>query len=246
MTLNFKFDDNIHWQPAPDITVQARAFSFFLQCLHAPEEFDKFTTRRHRIFTPDDFKKPFLTPGELEQVNEFKSLKKQIEWMAGRQLVKEMVCRISRGTTDPRDITISYREQGAPFLSRFPHIFISISHAGTYAAAALTRTPGTILGLDLERIRSMPEPGFMRIAFTPAEIKELGEDPREVFRSWTLKEAYLKYIQKGFNENLHHVEILNHAIRHRGRESGVEIFMSTIGREYWLSLVRGRADQVSM
>ena len=60
-------------------------------------------------------------------------------------------------------------------------------------------------------------PHVSRVAFTPREVAELeGAPDTEWYRRWTLKEAYLKYIAKGFHESLKKVEILNCGICHNG------------------------------
>ena len=229
----------MQWHPVPDITVELLSFCHFINRLHQPQRYEGYATRRPMVFSPSDFTDPFLCPEELEQVNGFKSLKKQIEWMTGRRLVKEMVRREVNPASDLRDITIAYHEQGAPFLPRFSHLPISISHSGEYAAVALSRNRDIRPGMDLEKIKSMPDAGFMNLAFTPTEIKSLGNDSIQVFRSWTLKEAFLKYIQKGFNESLQHVEILGDTICHRKVPCPVKCLTATIGDRYFLSLVLG-------
>ena len=237
--LTLRPDDNIHWSPEPGIIVQARKFSAFMKTIHDPGRFHKFATRRAAWFTPGDFILPFLSPAELEAVNRFKSLKKQVEWMAGRSLVKEMVCAATPKGTKRSDITISYHAQGAPFLPRYPEIHISITHSGDYAAVALCQNENRTMGLDLEKIGPAPDAGFMKLAFTEAERKYMGDDPMKIFRSWTLKEAFLKYIKKGFNESLHKVEIYPDVLLYKGIEAQINLFCATLGLDYSISLVTG-------
>jgi 4'-phosphopantetheinyl transferase len=237
--LTLRPDDNIHWYPEPGIIVQARKFSAFMKTIHGPGRFHGFATRRAACFTPEDFIFPFLSPAELEAVNRFKSLKKQVEWMAGRSLTKEMVCAVTPKGTTASDITISYRDEGAPFLPRYPGIHISITHSGNYAAVALCCDANRTMGLDLEEIGPAPDTGFMRLAFTPAEREYMEDDPMKIFRSWTLKEAFLKYIKKGFNESLHQVEIHHDVILYKGIKTQINLFCATIGLDYSISLVTG-------
>ncbi len=238
--LTLKPDDNIHWSPEPGIIVQVRKFSAFMKTLHDPARFHGFATRRATEFTPGDFIRSFLSPEELEVVNQFKSLKKQIEWMAGRSLVKEMVCGTAQEGTKAWEIAIAYREQGAPFLPRYPKIHISITHSGDYAAVALCQHGSRTMGLDLEEIGPAPDAGFMKLAFTPAEREYMENDPMKIFRGWTLKEAFLKYIKKGFNENLHKVEIFPDVILYKGVKARVNLFCATLGLDYCISLVTGK------
>ena len=229
--------DTIFWQPQSDIIVQIKTFSSFLKTMHDPDRFHDFVTRRYQKFTPDDFIHPFLNPVELETVNRFKSLKKQIEWMTGRCLVKEMVKQATTKTKKLSDINIAHQDEGAPFLPLYPEIQISITHSGRYAAVALCCEKNRSLGLDLEEIGPAPDQGFMKLAFTPREREYLEKDPLKIFRSWTLKEAFLKYIKKGFHESLHKVEIHDNIILHRGTRANVNVFCANIGREYSISLI---------
>ena len=53
----------------------------------------------------------------------------------------------------------------------------------------------------------------------------------------TLKEAYLKFIKKGFNESLHHVEVLNGQIYHHKNKIPLDTRCEKIAPNYLLSIV---------
>ena len=73
------------------------------------------------------------------------------------------------------------------------------------------------MAVDLEKVDEGRMPHVARVAFSQAEIDELtGSSDAEWYRRWTMKEAFLKYIGKGFHENLKRVEILNRGICHNG------------------------------
>jgi len=58
------------------------------------------------------------------------------------------------------------------------------------------------------------------------------------FKSWTAKEAYLKYIKKGFHESLKQVEVINGRIYHHHRiVPDVALFSGRVNNEYSLSLI---------
>ncbi len=243
-----------------------------------------FAIRRNCSFMHSDFTQCFLSDEELEQVNGYKSFKKQVEWLAGRFIVKNMVRELEvfyANTVDTTDtanpliiialdqIRISYRAQGAPFLEMHPHINISISHSGDYAAAALynikpASTPASTpasenasesvsknsieistsmnsasmnIGLDIEKVGKLPDHYFIKTAFTEREIQNIILTPREVFRCWTVKEAFLKYIGKGFNESLHSVEILDRTLFYGGKPMDVTVHSFFFENCYALSLI---------
>ncbi len=77
----------------------------------------------------------------------------------------------------------------------------------------------------------------MKTAFTQNEIAHLKDDAAQIFKNWTIKEAYLKYIKKGFNESLHRVEVINNEILHNNNKINVDMFSTFINDDYVLSLV---------
>jgi 4'-phosphopantetheinyl transferase len=128
---------------------------------------------RSRLFDPQMFAVPFLSEAELIRVNRFKALKKQMEWICGRFALK----LLARDILDPAmpldQIRIDYREKGAPYLTQFPEIPVSLSHSGDYTAAAVTPDTKMTLGIDIEKIGHMPDQGFMKTAFTEDEIRHM-------------------------------------------------------------------------
>jgi 4'-phosphopantetheinyl transferase len=160
----------------------------------------------------------FLAADEMAQVNRFKALKRQVEWIAGRLAVKSLVARWLTPELPPTGIQVVHHPQGAPYLIGAPHIPLSISHAGGYAAAGLLLEPGQTLGLDIEQVKARAVAAIRSTAFSEEERRALpGTDPDPVFRRWCLKEAFLKYIGRGFHENLTRVEILDGTVRHHGQ-----------------------------
>ena len=193
----------------------------------------------NELFKKEDFAFALLSREEINQINRFKALKKQIEWMAGRFLAKQMLAHFFFAGTPLDCISLDYLEQGAPFCVQKPGLNFSLSHSGTYTACALARQPGTRPGVDLEKISAAPDTAFLTTAFTPEENRHMGNDPARIFTGWTLKEAFLKYIRKGFNESLQQVEVLPGGIFHRGRKAAVDTFSTRIGETYILSMVTG-------
>lgn len=195
---------------------------------------------KHREFNHSLFRKAFLSDDELIRVNRFKALKKQMEWICGRFALKILARDILDLSMPLDQIRIDYREKGAPYLTQFPEIPISLSHSGDYTAAAITRDSETTLGIDIEKIGNMPDDGFMRTAFTTDEIAHMAPDASTVFTHWTLKEAYLKFLGLGFNESLHHVAVIKDQIYHCGQKQAVHTWSCFPDDRYVMSLVYGR------
>lgn len=188
-------------------------------------------------FREADFKLTILSKDELIRLNKFKALKKQIEWLCGRFAAKSLAKEVLTPDQEVTGIRIEYREKGAPFLVRFPDHCLSLSHSGTYTVVALGTDSGLTLGIDVEKVTQKPGQAFMKTAFTPEEIQAMGNTPQEIFRHWTLKEAYLKYIGLGFNESLKQVEIIRNKIFHNKTPQDLGCWSWPLGRDYVLSLV---------
>jgi 4'-phosphopantetheinyl transferase len=196
-----------------------------------------YKTMANRFFEPNNFKIAFLSTEELATVNGFKAQKKQVEWICGRFSLKTLVKEALDPTIPLSNIQISYQEKGAPFLNAYPDVPISLSHSGDYTAVSLGQNRRTTMGIDIEQIGKMPDTFFMKTAFTPREIHHMTQTAHEIFRHWTLKEAFLKYIKMGFNENLHMVEIIGEQIFHQEKKQRLNSWSRTIEDQYILSIV---------
>ena len=112
-----------------------------------------------------------------------------------------------------------------------------MSHSNDYTAAACCKDKGETIGVDIEKITKAPDSFFMKTAFTQNEILNLKNQAALIFKNWTIKEAYLKYIKKGFNESLQKVEVINNEIFHNNNKINVNVFSTFIDTDYVLSLV---------
>lgn len=232
-----KFPDPLEVEPAPFIRIQITNIQELFRALLTRALPGDYAARRPVAFTTADFISEVLSPAELDRVNGFKAMKKQVEWICGRCAMKRLVRSALMPEAGLAAIQISYRPEGAPFLEALPEHCISLSHSNAYTAAAVDLRHGTSMGIDLEAIGLRPEPAFMRTAFTPGEVAAMSDTPREIFRHWTLKEAFLKYIGKGFNESLQQVDTTGGNIRHRGAVPALAAWTREAVPGYMLSAV---------
>ncbi len=207
-------------------------------CHHPPAP--GYEVKKAEPFCREDFSIPFLNTEELARLNQFKVLKKQVEWVCGRFTVKSLAKDMLAPQAELTDIRIQYMPQGAPFLEGFESFSLTLSHSGEMTAAAIGTRPGVLLGIDIEAVGPMPEDAFMKTAFTQREISSMAKTAEDVFRCWTLKEAYLKFIGKGFHESLHNVEILGQKILHNNTPQAVTARSWLLDAGYALSLVSDR------
>lgn len=229
-------------QAIPGLALAMVPISSFLQHYLPGLPADDYRAARPLTITAEDFTAPLLAPTEIAKVNAFKSHKRQAEWMAGRLAAKSLAGFGRPARVNFPDITIAYHPEGAPYLAPRPGLSLSISHAADYAVAGLAHSTETALGLDIEKKQSLEIDAILRVAFSDRERRSMSPDDQDrFFECWTLKEAYLKYLGRGFQENLKKVEILNDAtIRHNGQiVSGLRVQILRPFPEYTLAVVSG-------
>jgi len=199
---------------------------------------DGYRTLKRRVFDAGSLRGDFLSGAEIRQLNCFKALKKQVEWIGGRLALKTVVSKTLPEVGDARQIQVVYEPRGAPCLVENLENSISISHAGDYALAGVCSDTHTRIGLDIERIGVQRLDHVMRVAFTDREINAVDGSPEEACRIWTRKEAYLKFVKTGFRENLKRVDVSGDTIIHGGVPVvGLGTKTWGVGKQYLMSIV---------
>lgn len=222
----------------PGITIWYCQIPRIIRSIFCKTVYHNYTALVNEIFEKNDFVPGLFSQGEIDTVNSFKAFKKQIEWLSGRYLIKQLIGTNYLPKMPRNRIMLGALEQGAPFVIDLPDLPISLSHSYDYTAAAVCHDRSKTIGLDLEKIREKPDRTFLKTAFTKEEIRHMPDTAESIFKHWTIKEAFLKYIKKGFNESLHKVEVIDNTIYHRGEKKTVVNFQSVkITKDYILSLV---------
>ncbi len=191
----------------------------------------------NELFKKTDFAQPFFNAQEIKTANGFKAFKKQLEWLSGRYMIKQLIHSQFLPDLSLEQISIGTLEEGAPFVTALPDLPVSLSHSYDFTAAAACEDRSRTIGLDIEKIRKKPDAGFIKTAFTQKEIRQMPDTAESIFRHWTIKEAFLKYIKRGFNESLHKVEVIDNTILHHGKKMDLTIQSLKIADDYILSLV---------
>ncbi|MGB6689742.1 MAG: 4'-phosphopantetheinyl transferase superfamily protein [Terracidiphilus sp.] len=154
---------------------------------------------------PDDIAGEFhrcLDPAEAERAAQFRFNRFGKSFVVTRGVLRYLLGRYL--DCNPASLRFENGSKGKPALAQGIGIQFNVSHSGDLAAIAVTC--GCEIGIDLERVRSVPE--MDQIAsryFDPAEAAEIlslpkNERGRFFFRSWTRKEAYIKAIGEGLSE----------------------------------------------
>jgi phosphopantetheinyl transferase len=158
----------------------------------------------------------WLAPEEEEVRLTLALRKRHDEWLAGRIAAKRAVQRAT-GLPFSRLViraSTAADNRGQPEVWIDGHRdklgFLSISHSSGYAAACFGNAPS---GLDLERV-FVAAPGFEETAFSKAERERLSAlsgwaRSEAATQSWCAKEAYAKWLGRGFAVALHELEPAN-------------------------------------
>ncbi len=169
-----------------------------------------YQTRPGCQFRPDQFAQPVLSPAELKGLNRLFALKKQVERLAGRWAVKNLV--MQETGLSPDAIEIHNDASGAPCLAPSFDYAISITHSGDYALAALCGEANAI-GVDMEAISPVDIPALLHAGFSNKEQSAYaGADLETILKIWTIKEALLKYRRTGLKTSAKKIEWLHETL----------------------------------
>lgn len=107
----------------------------------------------------------------------------------------------------PNVTPIVFGAHGKPSLAERPDVHYNISHADGIAAVAVSKYE---CGIDCERVREY-DPRVMKRVCSETEQALINAAPKAergmlFFRLWTLKEAYVKALGKGFSFPLREAE----------------------------------------
>jgi 4'-phosphopantetheinyl transferase len=158
-----------------------------------------------RLFCPgqdDDARLGTLSQEERQRAGMFHGERDRRDFIARRFLLRVILGRYLK--MEPWQVSLVCEERGKPRLSGAenpPPLHFNLSHSGHLALVAVGRH--WPMGVDVERIRPMPEMDGIAGAFFSmqenARLAAVGpEEKGEVFFSiWTRKEAFLKATGEG-------------------------------------------------
>jgi 4'-phosphopantetheinyl transferase len=149
-----------------------------------------------------------LSPDELARADRFAHARLRRRFVAGRGQLRLLLARYLHAV--PEEIVFAYSPSGKPTLGTAPSgpppLEFNVAHSEDLALMAFTR--GRRLGVDVERVREMPDLEEMaRRFFAPSELAALlalpaAQQTAAFFRIWTRKEAFLKATGEGLSRPL--------------------------------------------
>jgi len=147
---------------------------------------------------------PLLSADEVERAARYKGPGLRDAFILGRGVTRTILARRLGG--DPREISFSYSTYGKPSLPADRGVHFNVSHSHALLICGLTGAAP--LGVDVERVRPMPDAANLAARFfSAAEAERIrSASPESVaplfFDIWTRKEAFLKATGAGFSRSL--------------------------------------------
>jgi len=153
-----------------------------------------------------------LSAGERNRAERFQLDLDRTRFIVRRGLLRKILGRYL--DIDPARLSFIYESRGKPALAEIAEgktPRFNLSHSDGLALFALTPQPD--IGIDVERLRPIPESSQIAAKFfSPHENAMLNALPAEqtleaFFNCWTRKEAYLKATGEGIADALPQIEV---------------------------------------
>ncbi len=153
-----------------------------------------------------------LSDSERKRANRFQFDLDRNRFIIRHGLLRMLLSRYLN--IEPANVAFAYESRGKPLVSapglELP-LHFNLSHSNGLALIAATRQAA--LGVDVERVRFVPEADQIAAKFfSPHEAAVLNAIPAEqkmeaFFHCWTRKEAYLKATGEGIADALPRIEV---------------------------------------
>ncbi|HSP16784.1 MAG TPA: 4'-phosphopantetheinyl transferase superfamily protein [Thermoanaerobaculia bacterium] len=141
----------------------------------------------------------WFTADELAVAESFRLAKRTAEWKLSRVAAKQMAIEL-RLCTSPRDCIVDRPWLHAPGARRY----VSISHSGGFAAAAIDAEP---VGIDVERVRDLKESAaHLFLTGDETDVMRGSGIANRMLHFWAAKEAAWKRLG-GATETLKRVPL---------------------------------------
>jgi len=157
--------------------------------------------------------------------------KLKFENLRKRAIITKGLLRLLIGkylNLNPGELVFSYNEFGKPFIPDDKSgLQFNISHSDDMAVFAFSNL--TEIGVDIEKVKVIEDmEGVMNLCFTEYEknwFRAINDEPRveTFYKMWTIKEAFIKAIGRGFSFDPKDIELTN--------ESGDQILIRQINSD---------------
>ena len=143
----------------------------------------------------------FLSIDERNRAKRYHFLKDKNRFIICRFILKFLLAEYTGLGIDK--ILIDIDSNKKPYLSSHPSVFFNVSHSGEWALIAIAKTP---IGIDVEYVNTSFEyEEILPTIFNKPEINEIKnskDNHHAFFKFWTRKEAIVKAIGKGIDDDI--------------------------------------------
>ncbi|WP_264565381.1 4'-phosphopantetheinyl transferase family protein [Flavobacterium sp. N3904] len=149
----------------------------------------------------------FLNDTELDRAKRFFKLKDQIQFIISRAVLKFVLA--AHTDLDAKSISLAYHFNKKPYLASHPWLYFNISHSEDWAVIAISRHN---VGIDIEYLtEDFNFTNLLPDIFDNNEILAIQNAVNKkhaFYTSWTRKEAFVKALGKGIDEDFKHIPSL--------------------------------------
>ncbi|HLH19726.1 MAG TPA: 4'-phosphopantetheinyl transferase superfamily protein [Bryobacteraceae bacterium] len=138
----------------------------------------------------DGAETPPPTPGEAARAARFRTADLQRRYLRSHGALRAILGRYTGARLD-----FAVNPHGKPYLPAAPEVQFNLSHSGEMALVGVAL--GVEIGVDVERIRPMPDWREIADRFFPPSEAALVADGRDFFHRWTRIEAAVKALGVG-------------------------------------------------
>lgn len=150
----------------------------------------------------------YLNAKEIKKAQQFYKEKDKNKFIIYRSILKFILA--SHTKLDVRAIDFDYHYNKKPFLASHPFLHFNISHSEDFAAIAISNKK---VGLDIEFMHEhFNFTNVLEDVFVDNEIsaiQEANNKKHAFYTSWTRKEAFVKALGKGIDEDFKFIPCLD-------------------------------------
>lgn len=146
----------------------------------------------------------FLNPSELDRAQRFHKESDQNRFIVYRSILKFVLAAHTKWNVN--NISLDYHFNKKPYLASHPWLYFNVSHSEDFAVIAISRKK---VGIDIEYMSE--EFNFTDVLSDIFEKKEIlsienaVNKIRAFYKSWTRKEAFVKALGKGIDEDFKYI-----------------------------------------
>ena len=150
----------------------------------------------------------FLNPEEQIRSERYHKEKDRNRFIIYRAILKIVLAAHSK--SDLKNIHFDYQFNKKPFLASHPELHFNISHSEDFAVIAISQSK---VGIDIEySAKDFDFNNLLPDIFNDSEILDIQNAANKeyaFYTSWTRKEAFVKALGKGIDEDFKNIPCLN-------------------------------------